>query len=458
VLRTRESLARLRLDVEGWLDTRQADERFHRFTGHFDVLRTVLIRMLDAIDADLATLGDGNKQSGAVYERCRQAEHRMSVVRRTHEWYAAKYDQRIGEHTGATLRAADEVIRSCWAEPFVHIGRHPPTGPLAYLEPRYDAVATPRVSVPPDLRAPGDEVIGQFVRELPIPVVALPTVSTVDPWWLVLAAHETGHHLQLDLEPGLDQVTRNALLAELSAPGDEDLAIAWAGWGLEVFADAWAALSVGPCAAWAVDELQHAAPSRLVTVPEPGDRYPPPAVRTALLGELARYSGAANPGPGAADVTDWLEGLGAGVVPEAARVAVSRHLTLTPTAARALVELPVLGMPLRDLAGWTASSFAENGRVEQWAIQLAQPKPVIAGRNALSAARQAIAAGVLAYRSAVTSADGDLGRLRANLPTLVASCGPPGVLAAGPPSNLDALAERLTGVLLHHGDEEEATA
>jgi hypothetical protein len=457
VLRTRELLARLRRDVEGWLNTRQADERFYRFTGHLEVLRTVLLRMLDAIGVDLAALGEGNGPAGAVYERCREAEHRMSVVRRTHEWYAAKYDQRIDEHTGATLGAADEVIRSCWAEPFVRMGRQPPTGPLAYLEPRYDAIATPRVSVPPDLRAAGDEVIGQFVRELPIPVVALPTVSTVDPWWLVLAAHETGHHVQFDLEPGLDQVTRDALVAALSSPDENDLATTWAGWGLEVFADTWATLSVGPGAAWAVEELQYAMPSRLVTVPKRGDRYPPPAVRTALLGELARCVGAASPGPGASDVTRWLEGIAAGVVHDTARAEVRRHLAVTPKVARALVELRVRGIPLRDLTGWTPS-FADQGRVEQWASQLGKPKPVITGRNTLSAARQAIAAGVLAYRDSVAAEDGDLARLRANLPTVLASCGPPGVLAAAPMPDLDALAERFTRVLLHEGDEKEATA
>jgi hypothetical protein len=453
VLRTRESLARLRGDVERWLDTRKTDERFRRFTGHLDVLETVLTRMLDAVAADMATLGDGDGPSGAVYEQCRQAERRMSVVRRTHEWYAAKYDQRIDERAESTLRAADEVVRSCWAEPFVRTGRRPPTGPLAYLEPRYDATATPRVSVPPDLRAAGDEVIGQFVRELPIPVVALPSVSTADPWWLVLAAHETGHHVQLDLVPGLDQVTRDALLTAMStAPGDDELAIAWSGWGLEVFADAWATLCVGAGAAWAVEELQHATPSRLVSTPTPGDRYPPPAVRTALLGELARCAGAAEPGPGADDVTRWLEGVHAGSVSKPARAVVARHLALTPRAAHTLVDLPVNGMPLRDVAGWSATKFAPDGPVHRWAAQLVQPEPVIPGRGELVAARLGIAAGVLAYRTTASAGDGTIARVRTNLPTLLASCGPPGVLAAEPAADVGALADRLTSLLLAASD------
>lgn len=454
LLRSRESLARLRGDVEGWFAAHEADERFRRFSHHLDVLRTVLIRMLDAIESDLATLGEGNGPSGAVYERCRQNEKRMSVVRRTHEWYAAKYDQRIDERTASTLRAADEVIRSCWAEPFVQTGRQPPTGPLAYLDPGYDATATPRVSVPSDLRAVGDEVIGQFVRELPIPVVALPAVSAADPWWLVVAAHETGHHIQLDLIPGLDQITRDALMTAMSsAPGDEELALAWAGWGPEVFGDTWATLCVGPGAAWAVEELQHARPSRLVTAPAPGDRYPPPAVRTALLGELARCAGAADPGPGAVEVMQWLERIAVGSVNEVARALVAGHLAVTPRAAQTLVELPVNGIPLRELAGWTATRFSADGPVHRWAVQLTQRQPVIPGRSDLAAARQGIAAGVLAYQNVASGGDSGLARLRANLPTLLASCGPPGVLAAQPALEVGNLADRLAELLLAVGDE-----
>jgi hypothetical protein len=454
VLRSRESLARLRGDVEEWFDAHQADERFGRFSNHLDVLRSVLIRMLDAVESDLATLAEANGPSGAVYERCRQNEQRMSVVRRIHEWYAAKYDQRIDERTAPTLRGVDEVIRSCWAEPFLRTGRQPPTGPLAYLDPGYDPTATPRVSVPSDLRAAGDDVIGQFIRELPIPVVALPAVSVAEPWWLVVAAHETGHHVQLDLLPDLDQVTRNALRTALStAPGDDELALAWAGWGREVFADTWATVCVGPGAAWAVEELQHARPSRLVITPVPGDRYPPPAVRTALLGELARCAGAADPGPGAAEVGQWLETMAAGQVSEAARALVARHLAVVPRAAQTLVDLPVDGIPLREVAGWTATRFSADGPVRRWAVQLTRLQPVIPGRGDLAAARQGIAAGVLAYQDAARAGDSVLGRLRANLPALLASCGPPGVLAAGPAEKAGALADRLAELLLAVGDE-----
>jgi hypothetical protein len=456
VLRSHESLARLQRDVEGWLNIRETDERFRRFGKHLDLLRTVLIRMLAAIDADLDVTDEEDRPSGAVYERCRQVESRITVVRRVFEWYSTKYDQRIDEIMNMTLRAADEVIRSCWAEPFTLVGRQPPTGPLAYLDPRYDATATPRSSVPSDLRAVGDEVNGHFVRELPIPVISLPLASTSDPWWLVLAAHETGHHIQLDLAPDLAQATREALAAATSAaPGDNELAISWAGWGLEAFSDSRAILCVGTSAAWAVDELQHATPSRRVTALAAGDRYPPPAVRTALLGEIARCAGVAEPGAGSGEVARWLETV-AGSVNEVARAIVARHLELAPRAARALIELSVNGVPLREVAGWTPTRFALDGPVQRWAVQLAQPEPIIPGRAAPEAARLGIAASVLAYRMSA-SESGDLARVRANLSTFLASCGPPEVLAGEPVQDVGALADRLTDLPMAVGDDMDSS-
>jgi hypothetical protein len=44
---------------------------------------------------------------------------------------------------GVFVLAADEVVRSCWTEPFDNAGVPRPTGPLVFLDPRFDAVATP---------------------------------------------------------------------------------------------------------------------------------------------------------------------------------------------------------------------------------------------------------------------------------------------------------------------------
>jgi hypothetical protein len=152
----------------------------------------------------------------------------------------------------------------------------------------------------------------------------------------------------------------------------------------------------------------------------------------------------------------WLKGIAVGSVNEAARALVARHLAITSRAAQTLVGLQVNGIPLSELADWTATRFSADGPVHRWAVQLTQLQPVIPGRRLLSAARQGIAAGVLAYRMVASGGDNGLARLRANLPTLLASCGPPGVLAARPALEVGTLADRLADLLMAADNDTDA--
>jgi len=454
--RSRLAVASLRDEVTTWVDSRAQDERYSRFRAHLDVLRLVLTRMLRAVDDELDAIDPAAQATGSVYSACRAAEHHLNLVRRTHRWYAEKYDQRADPRRELTLLAADELVRSCWTEPFTALHRTPPTGPLVYLDARFDATATPRVSVPADLRAPGDAFVGEIVRELPVPSIALPAGCVDEPWWLVLAAHETGHHVQHDLADGLAAATRDALqTATSNQVGDDNLATDWQRWAVEAFADAFSVLMVGSAATWAVEELQHAPASELVTTPNGSDRYPPPAVRTALLGEVARLVGLVDPGPGVDDVRRWLEEIPAAEVPPAAVASVRRHLEVTNAAAAALVGLPVSGVPLRDLCAGTPQQHESAQDVQRWADRLVVASPAIAHRSARSAARTAIAAGITAYLSTADDHDNRRTRLRGNLPALLATCGPPGVLAAPPPvADISELADRLATRLVAVADPE----
>jgi hypothetical protein len=454
---TQRTAIAVRSTTTSWLDVRAADPGSARFAGHLAVLRLVVGRMIDAIEGDLGQ-ADSAAPADAVYDRCRAADARLAIVDRLVAWYADKYDQRNNPGSGPVLRAADELVRSCWTEAFAALGKPAPTGPLVYLDPRFDAVATPRVSTPTDLRAPGDAVIAEFVRELPVPSVALPAVCRIEPWWIVLAAHETGHHLQYDLAEDLVARTRTALAAATGPPaGDDTTAACWAGWGQEVFADAVAVLTVGPGAAWAVDELQYGPVSRLVSMPRPAARYPPPAVRSALLGELARELGMAYAGAGADDVAAWLAGPAAGEAAEPARAAVAAHLALARPAARAVLGLTVDGVSLPELCGATPEAFGPGGAVARWGHDLAVANPAIVGRDRRDAARHGIAGGVAAYRTLRDTPDAAvaLDRLRATLPAVLATCGPPGTLAAPPSGAAAAVADRLVPRLLAVTDEGE---
>ncbi|HEU0104285.1 MAG TPA: hypothetical protein VFR07_18390 [Mycobacteriales bacterium] len=441
VERTARSIEHLSSRIEQWVQLRRTDARFARFVVHLDLLRAVLQRMLEVL-ADHLRARTAGLDDPQAYPCCRTVDAGVVHVQRTFEWYAQKYDQRLDDRLAPVLQAADEVVRSCWAEPFVLTRQPPPPGPLAYLDARFDAMATPRVSPPPDLRAPADSVVAECVQQLPIPTIALPATAVDEPWWLVLAAHETGHHVQRDLADGLVAGSRAAV-----AVAAGDLADDWSAWSLEVFADAWSVLMVGPHAAWAVQELQHGPPDALVVVPAPGDRYPPPAVRWALLGELARSAGVAGPGcDGAEQVRGWVDGLPAAAVHPKARAAVQQQLAVVPAVAAALVGLTIGERTLGQVSGLRPQWFGAGGRTDLWSGQLAAVAPVLSPLKERPAARIAVSAGV---RAAATCADPATRAVVAhNLLGVLPSCGGPGTLAATSVVDVSGLADDLAGRLL----------
>ncbi|MER7212887.1 hypothetical protein ABT340_37995 [Streptosporangium sp. NPDC000239] len=403
--RSATTALRLGHEIGGWMRRGHDDRRLHRFTGHLDVLDGVLSRMLGAVVREIEAI-DPRAASGEAYRRCGELDGAVFTIRRLFDWYAAKYDQRRDPVLAGILACADEVVLSCWRQPFEDLGREPPTGPLAYVEPRFDAFATPRVSVPPDLRLPADSLVAEFVGRLPVPVVCLPEWTAVQAWWLTLAAHEVGHHVHKDLDPGLENASRDALA---EATGDER----WRRWALESFADAYSVLMLGPAAAWIVEELGHGPPESLTRA---HGGYPPLPVRLALMAEVARQAG--------------LGGAGA---PELAG------------AAGALLGLRAGGRTLVELSGLSPGWFAERGTVRAQARSLAGSDPFLPRLAEPYSARLLLAAAA----TVVDAGPAAPSALHANLLRHLPRCGPPGRLGvspAGPP--VARLAEELTGRLL----------
>lgn len=439
----------LRVEVRSWFTDRESDRRLARFTGHLRILDDILDEMFAALDEERRPLTSAS-DAGTVYERCRELDEDLITVRRLFEWYATKYDQRRDDRRSDALRAADEIVRSCWVQPFVVARRHVPPGPLAYLDARFDAFATPRVSVPGDLRAPADSVVAEFVGELPITTIALPDIANREPWWLVLAAHETGHHVQRELTADLAGATRTAVAA---AAGDA-LADDWSRWAMEAFADAYSVLMVGGTAAWAIDELEYGPTGALLVERAEGGRYPPPSVRLALLGELVRASGIrrSDGPPDAAATRAWLDALPPAAVPRAARTSAAAHLAALPRIADALVALPVGRRTLSAVSGLDPAWFARGGDIGAWAGQLGRPAtagPVSMPVEPRATARAVLAAGVLAYQKFAGHADGlYLDRVRTALLDVLPRCGGPGVLAAQAEVDGRVIGRRLAGRLV----------
>lgn len=465
----------LRDAVDGWLRDRRADQRFARFSGHFDVLGPVLGRMLDRVDGAVRAClppWDGRPEPSCAdtYRDCRAIEQAIAQARRLFEWYASKYDQRLDQPAHGVLAAADELVRSCWSQMYAGLPGSAPGGPLPYLDADFDALATPRRSVPTDLRAPADARVAESVNELPIATIALPANAAVRGWWLVLAAHETGHHVydEFGLETSVRAAVRSA--AGAGPDGTADAAGQWNRWHAETFADVYSALMVGGAAAWALAELQYASPADLVRPPSETSRYPAPLIRLAVIGESAARAGLTGSlAVTGAEARTWLDAQPEESIPQPARTAAHRHLSLAPAIAAALMdlridrnsrgagsadrdgELPTLAELCDARPGW----FAPGGKVADWAVELRRSNPTTLDTARRAAARQAIAAGVGAYDAlarsdAAVPADADVQLLHKNLITLLSRCGGPGVLAETPPTRADltALADRLADRLL----------
>jgi hypothetical protein len=460
--RSAQSVDVTRGRFDRWFIDHRNCAAFARFANHFNVLDQVLNSLLDAIaeqleamTAELDGLGE-DPDSGPVYERCAHLDRSLAIVVRLFEWYATRYDQRLDKAIAPALLAADEIVRSCWFEPFALLGRTPPTAPLVYLETDFDAFATPRISIPRDLQGPADSPIFDMLTELPIPVIALPALVASQAWWLVLAAHETGHHVQYDLLPGLAELTGERLVTAVAA---DDQTGNWAAWRYETFADAYSALMVGAAAAWAIDEIQHSTPARLCKLDPPGrGKYPARVVRTALLGECLRRLDAHPRWPTVADARTWLGKLDDAVVPAATRETIQSQLNAVPAAAAALVDLPVGPYRLGELGAVEPAVLTQPQLLRAWAAQLTKPAPLLDALDSPSAARLVIAAGVAAYRTWVGRPEAEqvLPVVHSNLLDVLPGCGPPGFLAAPPrPADVTSLARRLAQRLLREAAGED---
>ncbi|WP_283133225.1 hypothetical protein [Rhizohabitans arisaemae] len=422
----------LRHHIDDWFATARINPDFSRFGAQFTLLEGVVGEMLrglgEAYDGAASITG-----SGDAYERCRRLDAGLRTVRHLFTWYTDKYDQRKDPALGDVLAAADQIVLSCWHEPFTRLRRTPPGGPLPYVEPRFDAYSTSREAVPAQLRGPADSTVAELTRSLPIPLVCLPEWSAQEGWWLVVAAHETGHHLHGDLDPGLRAATREALAR---TTGDE----MWRAWAAEAFADAYSVLMTGPAAAWIIEELEHAGDSALFTPPYRPGPYPPPVVRLALLAELVRAAGidVAVPVPGL-DRARGVPGL-------------ARHLDAVPAAARALLDLRVESArvgptSLRELSGLAPEWFSPGGRGEKWTRRLTGGLAFPSGLKDASAARVLIAAGVGAATGPVD--EPTRRRVHRGLLDNLAACGPERTLGAAPARpEITRVAESLTARLL----------
>jgi hypothetical protein len=419
----------LATQIAAWHSRWDASYAIGRHRAQLDLLAGLTRGLLDILIDETGKI-DLSGDAAAVYSECRQADERLHYVRRLWRYYADKFDQRTGPEDDAvtrTLRAADEVIWSCWKTAVRNLGAPPEfrfPAPLAYLSSQFSASTSHRDTYPADLRPGLHAVFDSHVRQLSIPVIALPPVCQRRPWWLVIAAHEVGHQVQWGL-PGVRERTSEAIAG--AARGR--LAARWASWGEELFADACAVLLTGPAVIWAITELETRTAPVLGT-----ERYPPPAVRLAVARTIAGKAGLAD---AAGQVREDLVTAPSGPGPNGD---IAELLGAVPAVADAILRVaPDGGTELLGLASLTARAY-RDGVIGYWAeALLSQAAPV--PEETLGAARFCVAGSVAAWQQVAgrDSTDQDLadqtaflaGQVRRILP----GCAEPGV--RGGPAGAD---------------------
>lgn len=433
-----QQVSQLRDDIDRWFGKWEKADRLRAHTSQLRALRRNIGDVLDRIVADLPADVPGT-DLGEIYEKCRSNDKRTAHMLRLWRFFADKFDQRFDSRMAPALAAADEIGWSCFAAATGHPG-WTPAAPLAYFDARYAPSAFAREDTPVELR-PADALLREHVRLLPIPLIALPPVCIDRPWWLILLAHEMGHQVQHEIGGGGLIRSFADTVASLAADcgGDSD---AWRGWSQELFADAFAVLTVGEWAAWAVAELERTTRERMRISAD--DRYPPPLVRASFMVGVAT-AGGWTIGPKQLLATSDDE-IGSATSAIAAKVV---DLPLGGADAPTLAQLTGLddrrlGLDRAEIVGgWQQMISGYRGA-------LAGIDPLVADTSHVEAARLCVAGATAAWHDLLNSenaAKAEIDRLRNRSIDIVSRCRVEGTRGAQPASSVaevsDALATSL---------------
>jgi hypothetical protein len=342
--------------------------------------------------------------AGRIYQECARHDRRIIWLRRAWEYFRDKFDQRDDPALKNAVRAADEVLWSCYKPFYDGLGIDRPAPPLPYIENTYSPTALrPSDSGHLEKQAEIEEgPLQEFFTRLPVPLLQLPPICVTAPWILVLIGHETGHFIQDSVPSAVSfrTVFREQLQAIAKSTGGADAEAVWGRWAAEIFADLYSVAAMGLWAVWVMAQFELARPGKLTTR---GKDYPSPLVRIWLLAQFASQAGLS----GADSI---VASLGVDAKQEAASS--KELLTDLEVAAKVapliLNSLPETGSTLPALLGLNekdnraAIGFDEPGEVVQWSEALRGLRQK-ADSNNVKAARLIAAAAARAWSEIIAT-------------------------------------------------------
>jgi hypothetical protein len=385
---TRREFRRLQDDVKTGLADRRKKDTLNQYQTQLTNLEQVLADSLDTLGTKIGQL-DAGQPYLQVYTDCQTYDLGLLLLRRVLDYYQDKYDQRDDPRFEAAVKAADEVVWSCYAgvvQNATGAAKPPKPVPLPYIEPQYSPKAVPRSEPPPGVRADPSDLLGAFLKEMPIPIVSLPPICVEEPWWLIYLGHELGHHVQYDLASNpslvehfkqlLGTAVKNANIAGLDAedPGR------WRQWNEEIFADICSVYCMGHWAARAMVELLLADETAMLSY-KYNSPYPSAVVRLELLATMAERLGLSR--------QDALGSFDPQAVLSSPNVAplnpnltlAKRDLALVPVVIDEVRQASLAGLgTFADLYDWRKNDFAPHGDVATWTLRLRGQVPVLNNR------------------------------------------------------------------------------
>ena len=388
---TTQQLAVVSQQIKDELATLGATDELGLHKTQFDAVRTVLHIAISELQTHLNALDVKELDLEDVYDACREFDEATIWLQRFWSYLKEKFDQRKEPaELASLLKAADEVVWSCFHSVLERaLGKHGPA-PLTYIEPEYSpATIQTEKPLPASLYLEADlEFLDQCLEKLPVPILRLPPTCISSPWWLIFIGHEIGHHVQYALS--LVRYFREGLVAAAESKNFSaaDAALTWGNWGEEIFADVFSILMMGQFALRAMFEMETGSAEKMV---KRKANYPSPVVRLALMKDVAEKLGL--------KVNADLLSIDLAAIANSDPVAAKDYAVVPAAVEFALRPLPD-GRLLSELCGFNTKIFADDGRLRVWCGMLGSEGDVVLDKNEmlkLTTARDIVCGSMLAW-------------------------------------------------------------
>jgi hypothetical protein len=249
-----------------------------------DRLRHSLLKVSKTVTnkIDTAIEEPTSQQLSTVLTRKDHAHRWVQGIEKIWDFYFELFGQRQSLPYGDWLLSCDRIALDCYQAAYTGLNTPksiPAPPPFCFMRTGF-APATMRRGV--RLRRLGK----QFN---PFPLVQLPYHRLVNPWTLGAVMHEVSHNLQSDL--GLSKVIPRSVGERLlKADMGRQVAMVWARWNREMFADMSALLLGGPSVVGSLMDVVGRAPDAVFSF-NPRGVHPTPVLRPLISVEMLKRMG-----------------------------------------------------------------------------------------------------------------------------------------------------------------------